>query len=37
MLEMLKVETVESLEKLRKESDVSAKAIADAGCNVRCV
>ena len=32
--ELLKVETADSLEKMKQESDVSAKTIADAGCNV---
>jgi len=31
MLEMLKIQTVEALEKLKKESELFAKKITDAG------
>ena len=37
MLEMLKVETVEALERLKKESELFAKKITDAGQHNSCV
>lgn len=37
MLEMLKVETVEALERLKRESELFAKKITDAGQHDSCV